>query len=213
MMGTSYMIKYEYHVYSILKGMLSRFDNFSVNSKYELVKNHKYDVLLVGYDRIGYSIVKKLHIMKKKLLVIDYNPEVIKKLISEGIHCIYGDISDQEILERVNLGKTSMVICTSPDKVANSVLIKKSREQNRNIVIFTTAYTVEDALELYEEGADYVILPHFLSGEHASILIEKFGNDSGKLTRHKINHIAELRSMHKLGHLHPQHHNETRLHG
>ena len=71
-------------------------------------------------------------------------------------------------------------------------------------MVFVTAYKVEDALELYDLGADYVILPHFLGGEHASILIEKVGDDMDQLIKHKLTHIEELKNRQSLGHEHPE---------
>jgi Kef-type K+ transport system membrane component KefB len=209
MSATSYFIKYEYRIYTMLKPILNRFDNFTKNGSHKLElsdKGQKYDVLLVGYDRIGYSIVKKLHILKRKLIVVDFNPEVIKRLIAENIHCIYGDIADTEILERINLKKIALAISTSPDKRDNELLIKKTKQVNKKAMVFVTAYRVEDALELYDIGADYVILPHFLGGDHVSILIEKFGSDMDKMLRHKFDHIEELRNRQTLGHDHPVNH-------
>ncbi len=35
---------------------------------------------------------------KMKVLVVDYNPEVIESLSKEGFDCVYGDASDIELL-------------------------------------------------------------------------------------------------------------------
>ncbi|MBD3164099.1 hypothetical protein GF323_02790 [Candidatus Woesearchaeota archaeon] len=209
MAATSYFIKYEYSIYAALKGFLRKFDRFSQSGgkDLELASHDKqYDVLLVGYDRMGYSIVKKLHILKKELLVVDYNPEVIKRLIKQNIHCIYGDISDAEVIERINLRQVAMVISTSPDKRDNNLLIKKTKEVNKKAMVFVTAYKVEDALQLYDSGADYVIIPHLLGGDHVSVLIERFGNDMDKLIQHKLAHIEDLKNRQSLGHDRPVHH-------
>jgi Trk K+ transport system NAD-binding subunit len=207
MAATSYYIKYEYSIYTKMKKFLSRFEIFS-NNKGEIeveTQSKQYDVLLVGYDRMGYSIVKKLHILKKELLVVDFNPEIIKKLHAQNIHAIYGDIGDVEIIDRINLKQLAMAISTSPDKRDNTLLINKTKEVNKRAMVFVTAYRVEDALELYDAGADYVILPHFLGGDHVSVLIERFGNDMDKLIRHKFTHIEELKNRQTLGHDHPIH--------
>jgi hypothetical protein len=205
MSATSYFTKYEYFFYSKLQNFLKRFESFSDGQDQLEFSDgkKKYDVLLIGYDRIGYSIVKKLHLLKKELLIVDYNPEVIKRLAREKIHCIYGDISDSEILERINLKGISMVISTSPDKRDNALLIKKAKEANKKIIVFVTSYKVDDAIQLYDAGADYVILPHFLGGEHVSILIETFGNDIRKILRHKFSHIEELKKRQFMGHEQP----------
>mgnify|MGYP000409511512 CR=1 FL=1 len=48
------------------------------------------------------------------------------------------------------------------------------------------AVEVEEALSLYDEGADYVILPHFLGGEHFSVLIEDFTDDVNRIIKTMI---------------------------
>ncbi|MBR9700235.1 hypothetical protein GOV09_07305 [Candidatus Woesearchaeota archaeon] len=214
MSSTSYFIKYEYSIYSFFKDFLRKFDGFTNGIKHLEYQDKKlaYDVLLVGYDRIGYSIVKKLHILKKHLIVVDYNPEIIKKLIGKNIHCLYGDISDEEILERIDLKGLSMAVSTSPDKRDNKLLIKKVKAVNKKAMLFVTASQVEDALELYDAGADYVIVPHLLGGDHVSLLIEQFGNDIDKLIAHKLGHIEELRDRQSLGHDRPTHQNERHIH-
>ena len=97
----------------------------------------------------------------------------------------------------------AMVISTSADKRDNKLIIYKTKSVNKKAMVFVTAYKVEDALELYDAHADYVILPHFLGGDHVSVLIERFGNDMDRLIEHKLSHIEELKSRQILGHEHP----------
>ena len=110
-----------------------------------------------------------------------------------------------EILERLDFSKASMVISTVPTKTDNLLLIKTARNQNRNISIFVTADQIKEALDLYDAGADYVVLPHFLGGEHLSLLVQNFTGNMNRLIEHKLNHIRELKERHALGHEHPLH--------
>ena len=112
--------------------------------------------------------------LKKSLLVIDFNPEVIKYLIDNKVPSLYGDIGDTEILERLNFKKSKMLISTVPTKKDNLQLIKHAKKMNKNLTIFVTAEHIQEALDLYDAGADFVVLPHFLGGEHLSLLIEDF---------------------------------------
>ena len=68
-----------------------------------------------------------------------------------------------------------------------------------------TSHQIDDAFELYEKGADYVIMPHFLGGDHASTLIENFGTNINKFIKEKVRHIEELNQRKSFGHEHPQH--------
>ena len=205
--STSYFIKYEDKLYRKLAGFLEIFDRLTgTYNDLEYVPRKKHEVILCGYNRIGYSIVNTLKRLKKKLLVVDFNPEVIRKLIDEKIPCIYGDVGDLEVLGRLNLREAKMVISTVPKKRDNLLLIKKTKEENKKVVVFVNASHVEDALRLYDAGADYVLLPHFLGGEHVSLLIEDFTGDIKKIIDTKIKHIKELKTRRELGHEHPAHH-------
>jgi len=204
---TSYFIKYEDKVYFKLAGILEVFDKLTgAYGHLEYLPRRKHEVILCGYNRIGYSIVNTLKKLKKKLLVVDFNPEVIVDLINEKIPCIYGDIGDSETLERINLKGAEMVISTVPMKRDNLLLIKKTKERNKKAVIFVTSTQIENALKLYDAGADYVILPHFLGGEHVSLLIEDFTVDINSIIKTKVNHIEDLKKRRTLGHEHPAHH-------
>ena len=205
--ATSYFVKYEDYAYLKLGRIFKSFDRFTEEkSELEYKGNKKGHVILCGYNRIGYNIVTTLKKLKKDILIVDFNPEVIRKLITQKIPCIYGDIGDVEVLGKLNLKDAKIVISTVPTKRDNLLLIEKTKEANKKAVIYVTASQVDEALELYDAGADYVILPHFLGGEHISVLIEKFAGNIDKVIRHKLGHIKELKERKGLGHEHPEHH-------
>ncbi len=208
MIITSYFIKFDDEIYSKLKKGLKTFDSFTEG--YEdleyLPKTRKTDVIMCGHNRIGYSIGRTVRKLGKKLLVIDYNPEIIKMLIKKKISCLYGDISDAEVLERLPFKEVEMVVSTVPSSRVNKLIIDNVKEVNQKATIYVTASSVEKALKLYDAGADYVILPHFLGGEHASLLIEQFSTNVGKIIENKIKHIKELKYRQIIGHVHPKHH-------
>ena len=204
---TTYFVKFENVIYFRFSDLLSIFDRLT-GSESELEympRKKRTEIILCGYNRIGYSIVKTLMRLKKNLLVVDFNPEVIKDLIKHKIPSIYGDVGDIEVLERLNFKKVKMAISTVPTKRDNMLLIRAAKKENKKIAVFVTADHIKEALELYDAGADYVVLPHFLGGEHLSLLIEDFTENINKMIEHKINHIKELKERHTLGHEHPQH--------
>lgn len=199
---TAYILKFNRVFYKFSIPILKFLSYFKKTRHFETIIKKHYPVVLVGYDRTGFSILKTLLKLNRDVIVIDYNPEVIQNLVQAGIPCIYGDASDPEILERLKLKDIEMLVSTIPDTKDNLFLIREVREKNKKTLLFVTATTIDDALELYEAGADYVILPHFLGGEHASLLLEEASVDIDKLITTKLQHIRELK-MRK--HLHPKH--------
>lgn len=117
---------------------------------------------------------------------------------------MYGDVGDVEVLDRLNLKSTKMIISTVPELQDNLTILKKTKETNKQAIIYVTASQIDEALKLYDAGADYVILAHFLGGEHASTLIESLTDDTNKILKNKIDHIQELKTRKEAGHEHPQ---------
>lgn len=203
-MLTSYYIQYNQWFYKVMKPFLKVFDIFTTEGLEYLPSGIKPRIILCGHNRIGYSVLKNLQKLKKKILVVDYNPEVIAKMVKEGYHCIYGEVRDEEIVERMSLKKISMLISTVPLLEDSLFLVKKVREVNKRAKVLVTANTIDEAFELYDKGANYVILPHFLGGEHASNLISKFRSKKIKLHEEKRKHLAILKERKSLGHEHPK---------
>lgn len=122
-------------------------------------------VILVGAHRMGGEVMKFLKRESIPFLVLDFNPEIIKRLSEERIHALYGDLGDPEILEFLNLEKAKLVISTAQNLDDNLMLLSEMKRRRVEAVVIARAASVEDARMLYEEGADYVILPEIVSGD------------------------------------------------
>ncbi len=204
----TYTIKYDDTFYKLFSKKLNIFEKLSKKTRglEHFPDKLKYDVVLCGYNRIGYSIIKTLKRSKKSVLVVDFNPEVINRLVDEGTPCIYGDVGDIEVIDRIDFKKVKLLISTVPQRGDNKLLIKRIKELNKKTIVFVTASQVEDALKLYKAGADYVILPHFLGGEYVSLMISKFKDNFKKALKGKMKFVKELEQRRRLGHEHPAHH-------
>lgn len=129
-------------------------------------------ILMFGANRSGHAILKSLQNGKADIVVVDHNPEIIRRLQRQGVASVYGDIDDHELLSEVGLERAKTVISTVPAMSANLYLIKRARVHNRRALIVVTAEQVDEALELYEAGADYVVVPHLLGGEQTAQILE-----------------------------------------
>ncbi|MCK4589013.1 MAG: cation:proton antiporter [Nanoarchaeota archaeon] len=198
---SSYLISHDDWLYRKFKWL------FKVDSdeKLQYLPKKRYDVVMAGYNRIGYSIYHKLRTLKTRVLIVDYNPDVIEKLIEDKKPCIYGDVGDLEIIDKMNLKHVKMLISTVPDIYDNLLLIKRLKEVNPKGVAIVNASKIDEGLRLYEQGADYVVMPHFLGGEHISFMVEKYRKNFGKILKNKIKHIEELKKRQRIGHEHPRH--------
>ncbi|NQV91423.1 cation:proton antiporter [Candidatus Woesearchaeota archaeon] len=200
---TSYYVEYNQFFFKLLQKPLSIFDRFTTQGLEYLPSEIKPKIVLCGHDRVGYSILQSLHKKKDKVLVIDYNPEVINEVVTQGYHSIYGDVTDDEILDKMNLKELSMFISTIPHVKDNLHLLRKLREVNKHAKVIMTANDIDESFKLYDSGADYVVLPHFLGGEHVSNLIDRIHKKTVDLKEHREKHIRHLHHRKKMGHAHP----------
>ncbi|MDP4000224.1 MAG: cation:proton antiporter [bacterium] len=157
-------------------------------------------VLMFGANRTGYHILKTFEKYKEEVVVIDHNPEVIRRLLHRGIPSVYGDIDDYELLQEVGLPDARTIVSTVPSTPANLYLIRHVRAHNPNALLILTAEQVMDALTLYEAGADYVIIPHMLGGEQAAQMLEGVEahlTDPAAFRKRRKSHVEALRRRHR----------------
>lgn len=202
---STYMITHSAVFYEKMKYFIS-FLEIRKNARRDAEKiiEKKQDILIFGYDRIGYSLLNSIEKLNKDYIIIDYNPSIIKRLEDKKINCIYGDASDIEFLAEFELNYLELVISTIPDFETNMIILNEMRKQNHGVSIILTADKIDNALELYKHGADYVILPHFLGGDYVGSLIESYHGNFNEILVEKVKHINELKQRKELGHDHPK---------
>jgi len=107
---------------------------------------------------------------KNRIMVVDFNPEVHSSLRSLGIKVVYGDVGHLDTLHHAGLEKARLVISTVPDSILvgtdNLTFIRHIRRMNPGARIIVTAESVQRALKMYAEGADYVFMPRILTARH-----------------------------------------------
>jgi len=190
---SSYYIMYSKQLYSFLLPLLNVFDHIPGGKEFEdMPRKARQHVILCGCHRMGSRIIDTLRLMNEDFIVIDYNPSTIRRLLQQKIKCIYGDIGDFEILDRVSLKDARIVISTIPEHESNLLLIYESKRRNPKTLVFIVADDMDQALELYDAGADYVIIPKMVSGDRASDLIRTFIRDPPRLRKMKEDHIFKL---------------------
>lgn len=197
--GSTYMIKYSESLYTVLSPYLSVFERKKATSDHRK-KAATHDIILLGYDRIGYDVLESLKKIKGKFLIVDHDPETITKLSNQGFDCRFGDASNAELLDGLNFSKAKMVISTISDLQTNQLIVEKVKEANTKAIIAVVSHQIESALQLYNEGATYVIMPHLLGARHFSSMIGKHKMEADKFLEEKIEHIEHIKKRKKSGH-------------
>jgi Kef-type K+ transport system membrane component KefB len=189
---TVFFVDYEEKLFRIFRWPISLLKFIPANENLGYRDKERKTVLLIGCDRMGSIILRDLIKENKgEVLVLDYNPEVIAKLKSKKISCVYGDVKSPDLFENLNLSELKKVISTVPDLDDGLVLLEKLHKYNKSIQIILTAKNISDALELYENGADYVMIPRFTAGEVVTSIMKK---DDATLKQIKASQIERIKS-------------------
>lgn len=135
------------------------------------VKDFKNHTILIGANRMGGSILKTFEKKGEDVIVVDFDPDVIKSIgEKEGIVSIFGDISDVEIQERAQIQNAKLIISTVADLEDNLILLQSLQKMKAKIVV--VAQNTDEAKRLYAAGADYVVLPHLVGGRHIANMLK-----------------------------------------
>jgi len=201
--STAYLIKYKDSIYNRLSGALSIFEKISIikqKTKYSEHDGKKKRVVLFGAHRMGIILLKKFKHMHKGVLVVDFDPEIISRLIDSKISCMYGDMSNEEVLRHIKFKDVKYVISTVPKVEDNLVMMKYVRSANPKTKIIVTANHIPEALDLYEAGADYVVVPNITSGESLADTLGDLLTKQSRmidLRKEHLKHILEINSVNK----------------
>ncbi len=189
--ASTYVILYADQLYNFFERYLRMFERAKTHGEQERVKH--YELVLLGYQRGGKEFLKVFKQLKKSYVVVDYDPSVADLLEGQEPY-IYGDVTDLELLNEVNLEHARLVVSTISDYQINDFIAKWLENVNPNAVFICSADTVEQAAELYENGAAYVMLPHYIGTEKISSFIKKSGLRKTEFRHYREKHLAYLQT-------------------
>jgi len=190
--GSTYLILYADKIYPKLRKLLRILEPHKQieDEKKEVAEN--LDMIIFGYDRVGYDFVNIAEKMKKNYFVVDFNPDSIKKLERNNIPHFFGDADDVDFLWEIDVPRAKAIISTIPDFKTNFDLVSFYRNHNPKGIIIVISNNIKDTKELYKNGASFVIMPHYLGAKYASEMIQNYGFESLAFEREKNNQLQYL---------------------
>ena len=187
---STYLMHYDDELYKRVGKFSKIFER--KKTRPDAAKPPDYKLVLFGYHKGGHEFVNTFREIRKKYIVVDYDPEVIETLERQHIHHIYGDATDYELLEEINIGKAEMVVSIIPGFTTNRELLKYYLSKNPDGIFICHASDYDNAASLYEHGASYVMLPRLIGTEKMSAFIRKNGNDKTAFESYRKRHIITL---------------------
>ena len=139
-----------------------------VQKRIEQLEKH---TIICGFGRNGKQAMIKLQNYKQKFVIVEMDEEIIRTIDSEGIFNVQGDATTDEILKRAGIERAANLITALPSDADNLVVVLTARQLNPNCKIISRASNETSYDKLKIAGANNVIMPDMLGGEHMASLV------------------------------------------
>ncbi len=124
----------------------------------EKLHNH---LVIIGYGINGSNLAKAAEFSKIPYIVTELNAETVRNERKKGIPILFGDATQEHILDVVNLHKARVVVIAISDPLATKVIIKNIRAISQSVHLVVRTRYVTEIPELIALGADDVIPEEF----------------------------------------------------
>lgn len=161
--------------------------------------------IVIGFGPVGRSVHQLLKEAGVPTVVIDLNMETISALHVQQQDAIFGDASQEAILEQAGMHRASHVILTIPNPAARLAVITAARNLNSKARILVRAHYLSEREDLEEAGATAAVFEEneaaialarlvlTTTGAHRSLVDAKIRDLRLQLIRDNMSNIRHLR--------------------
>ena len=134
------------------------------------IKSLNKHVIVCGYGRNGMQAAERLKAYKMPFVVIESDEKIIEKHEDDALF-INGDANEDDVLIEAGVQHAKYLIVTLPDDAANLFVVLSARQLNNNLFIISRASQVTSQKKLTLAGANSVIMPDKIGGDHMASLV------------------------------------------
>lgn len=139
-----------------------------MQKKIDAMSNH---IIICGFGRNGKQAARKLLAYNKPYVVIERNKEIIEKYREENIPFVFGNANEDDTLYAAGIEKASTLISALPNDADNLFVVLSARQINKKMHIISRASQETSYDKLKLAGANNVILPDRIGGDHMASLV------------------------------------------
>lgn len=109
-------------------------------------------VIIVGYGPVGIAVLNAITESGLRGTVIDMNVNTVLELQKHGVSAVFGDASNERILEEAGLLSARCIVVTVPDASDRAAIITAIRTLSPDITIIARARYLREREELERQG-------------------------------------------------------------
>lgn len=154
--------------YLLSKNNIGNLRQKKMNKQIKKLKNH---TIVCGFGRNGKQAAHKLLAYNQPFVIIEKNDNVIEHCNVEEFLFISGNANDDEVLMQAGIDKAYTIICALPNDADNLFIVLSARQMSKDLKIISRATEETSLKKLKLAGADNVILPEKIGGDHMASLV------------------------------------------
>ncbi len=139
-----------------------------MQKKIDSLKHH---IIICGFGRNGKQAVNKLVAYNKPFVIVEKDKETVEKYQSEDLPFINGNANEDEILIQAGIDRADTLISALPNDADNLFVVLSARQINKGLHIISRASQESSYQKLKLAGANNVILPDNIGGDHMASLV------------------------------------------
>jgi CPA2 family monovalent cation:H+ antiporter-2 len=125
------------------------------------LRNH---VVIAGGGRVGQYVAQVLQRLELAFVIIEMDYRRVSQAKDEGFPVIYGDASQEIVLEAAMVNQACLVLITTPAVIITQTIVDQVRHTNPTVHIVARAEGVEQMQALHDHGVYEVVQPEFEAG-------------------------------------------------
>lgn len=153
--------------YMLSRNSLDLLKKKKVKNKINTISNH---VIICGFGRNGNQAAERLKAYKRPFVVVEKDKEIIEKY-NDSILFVEGDANDDEVLKAAGIDRAQYIITTLPEDASNLFVVLSARQLNKKLNIISRASQITSQKKLKLAGANQVIMPDKIGGDHMASLV------------------------------------------
>ncbi|MEP3838927.1 MAG: potassium channel protein [Algibacter sp.] len=154
--------------YILSKNDLEELKHKKMQKKMDGFINH---IVICGYGRNGKQAAVKLKAHNKEFIVIEKDKELEERLQLDDVPYVIGNANEDEVLIMAGVDRASCFISALPNDADNLFVVLSTRQLNSKINIISRASNESSYNKLKFAGANNVILPDKIGGDHMASLV------------------------------------------
>ena len=121
-------------------------------------------VVIIGYGFNGANVARACRTASLPYLIIEMNPDTVRREKADGESIYYGDAANSAVLEHAGIHRARVLVVTIADPVATRRITAEAKSINPKIYLIARTRLIHEITQLKALGADEVIPEEYETG-------------------------------------------------